>query len=191
MKATLNNDKDRLLQVSRNFPYLKKIVQEDGKEIVDDINHLFTFLKVKALKEEDFNEALVKIEGLSEENKTVLQKVLKDERQKLLNTQKVDFVQDLPVLTGFHWRFEIEVSSKERKRSFVPNFLLNFDFKKYGDFDDDGNRYEENQNLCVNSDFGTLGKLCDDFGTVNKYPRSISYRKMTRGIKRIADKKVY
>lgn len=170
---------------------LIQTVQEDGKEIVDDINHLFTFLKVKALKEEDFNEALEKIEGLSEDNKSILQNVLGDERQKLLNTQKVDFLQDLPILTGFNWRFEVEVSSRERKKSFVPNFLLNLNFKKFGEFDDEGNRFQEKKNLCLNSDFGTLNKLSEDFRAINKYQRSISYRKLTRGIKRIADRKVY
>jgi len=38
----------------------------------------------------------------------------------------------------------------------------------------------------MNADYGTLEKIAEDFKGISKFNRSITYRKMTRGITKIA-----
>ena len=161
---------------------------ENGQNIIDDINSLFTFFKCKSLKEEELLQTLEEFEGLEDDKIEFITEIFVKERQRLIDSQKLDFSQDIPILTSFNWRFEVEVSSRERKKSFVPNFLLNFGFVNYGDIDEDGEREKVETNLCANCDYGTLQKLYGDFHGLNHYPKSISYRKMTRGIQRLANK---
>ena len=163
------------------------IVSDDGPELMQDVNKLFTFFKSKANKEKELMEYLENLEGLGETQKEFLNRIFIEERQKLIDTQKLNFYKNLPILRTFNWRFEVEVSSRERKKSFIPNFLMNFGFIKYGKVKEDGEQEEIVSDLCVNSDFGTLEKVHQDFKDITHFPRSISYRKMTRGVQRLAD----
>ena len=81
---------------------------------------------------------------------------------------------NLPVLKNLQWRADIEVSSRECKKSFKPTFLLGLDFEY---------PTGETKTFCMNSDAGTLKKLGDEMKYAHAFPRSITYRKLNRGLK--------
>jgi hypothetical protein len=68
----------------------------------------------------------------------------------------------------------------------MPNYLLNFNFVNYTTLNEEGDLNQTNTSIAMNADYGTLEKVAEDFNGITKYNRSITYRKMTRGITKIA-----
>ena len=71
-------------------------------------------------------------------------------------------------------------------RSFMPNYLLNFNFVNYTKLNEEGDLGQVDSSIAMNADYGTLEKVSEDFKGITKYNRSITYRKMSRGITKIA-----
>jgi hypothetical protein len=71
-------------------------------------------------------------------------------------------------------------------RSFLPNYLLNLNFVNYTSLNQEGDLNEVITNISMNADYGTLEKVAEDFKSITKFNRGITYRKMTRGITKIA-----
>ena len=114
LKSCLNNDKDKIIQLS---------LAENGKLLVDELNNLMTYLKFKSSKESSYEEALAHFSFLDKEKSDIIRKLCASEAKKLSDTQKIEFYEKVPILTSVDWRFEIEVSSKQRKK-YALYFLL-------------------------------------------------------------------
>lgn len=68
----------------------------------------------------------------------------------------------------------------------MPNYLLNFNFVNYTKLNEEGDLDQKNTSIAMNADYGTLEKVAQDLKDITKFNRSITYRKMTRGITKIA-----
>jgi hypothetical protein len=107
LKACFYNDKDKILQLS---------LAENGKVLVNELNSLMTYLKFKSTKEATLNETLENFDYLDEDKTQIVRDLCHSEAKRLSDTQKLEFYEKVPILTSMDWRFEIEVSSKQRKR---------------------------------------------------------------------------
>jgi len=152
---------------------------ENGNAIILELNKLFSILKSQALITERAELNTNSIKGLDEEKMNFLSELFLHQRKRLEDTQKVEIANEVPILSHFSWRLEVEVANRERKQSFIPNYLLNFRFSEIVKGE---NTLSENQDLCVGCDHGTLKKVGMDFKNMKGFPNSITYRKMMRGV---------
>ena len=84
--------------------------------LVDELNNLMTYLKFKSTKEGTLKETLTNFAFLDEEKSDLVRELCSTEAKRLSDTQKLEFYEKVPILTSLDWRFEIEVSSKQRKK---------------------------------------------------------------------------
>ena len=107
LKACLYNDKDKIIQLS---------LAENGKVLIDELNQLLTYLKFRSIKEAVFNQTLAEFAFLDKAKSDMVRQVCASESKRLSDSQKIEFYEKIPILTSVDWRFEIEMSSRQRKR---------------------------------------------------------------------------
>ena len=107
LKACLYNDKDKIIQLS---------LAEKGKVLIDELNQLLTYLKFKSTKEAVFDLTLAEFAFLDKAKSDIVRTLCASESKKLQDSQKIEFFEKIPILTSVEWRFEVEVSSRQRKR---------------------------------------------------------------------------
>ena len=98
--------------------------------MIIELNTLFSILKSQAIEKEvtELNKNLVK--EFDEEKQEFLALLFLQYRKRLEDTQKVSIANEVPILTGFNWRMEVELSGSDRTKTFVPNYLLNLKFSE-------------------------------------------------------------
>ena len=145
-----------------------------------ELNQIIQGLVSKSEKTDEIAEFVSNL-GFEEEVQSHLVDLATNNRNKLENTKELHLKKNLPILDNFEWRLEIEVGSRARKKTFNPNYLLNFEFleKKIGE---NGNVEDSRSNLLLNSEMGCLKKLSQEFEALNSFSKSITYRKLNRGL---------
>lgn len=88
------------------------VVQEDGQKAIVELNGLFAMLKTRAIENELTQLTNGDFPSFGEEKKAFLVDLFSKHRKRLEDTEKVTISNDIPILTGFNWRMEVEVASR-------------------------------------------------------------------------------
>ena len=171
--AVLTGNKARLSQLNDI---------EDSEQTLNELRSLVEGLKANSKKHEEMIDWIKGIKGIEEDKRDVLIELAEEHRQDFQEAQKVEIYSNLPVLKDMNWRLEIEISSREKKQSYVPNFLTSFTFEKYNQ-NANGQVEKQTETLCMNANAGMIKKLGEEMKSALNFPRSITYRKLHRGLK--------
>ena len=155
---------------------------EDSEQVLLELRQLVEGLKLHAKKLEDLKSWVRSLAGLEADKLETLLELAEEHREDFQQAQRVDTYANLPVLTAFNWRLELEVASREKKQSFVPNFLTSFTFESHQP-NASGQMEKKTEVLCLNADAAMIRKVGEEMKTAHSFPRGITYRKLNRGLK--------
>ena len=123
-------------------------------------------LASKSDKIEEYIQSL----GLPEEHSAILLDLTQKYSKELTARWKASInYEGLPVLTHFSWRSETTIASRGMPSMFAPSLTLNLETSC-------------GKNIAMTTDAAMLKKMADECSKALAFNRSITYRKMNRGL---------
>ena len=146
---------------------------------------LSIFGKTAAAKDSNQKlEQVLKEAGIEEESIRVLLDLYAKYRDIILGKRKAQLEQNIPILTAMNWRMDVELATRDRKKCYTPSMLCSFSFQiPTGNIDKETSNAEyKNEELLLSVQGGMAKRLGEQMKAASGFSRTITYRKLHRGL---------